>query len=296
MRLAFVNGVRTEPNPEVRGTCCLCGDEMISKCGEFVRWHWAHKARLTCDPWQESETDWHRRWKDAFPLKCQEVVHVDSKTQEKHIADVKTDNGFVVEVQHSPISKEEVKSRENFYKDMIWLVDARDFSGWFTLGMSSSLVCCSPMLYGIEWKGRSKLLDKWSESHVHVYFDTLNSATEVDDEDGRLWFLPSSTIVPVQQRVLWRLFDFDVENRKGLLAPVKAEAIIEAVMDGEIPPLHECDEDEAELYRRSMREVAGQIDDNGTKIPLTLFGSGSSAAQFQPDNAHTLLDDDDIPF
>lgn len=197
MRLALVNGVRTEPKPGVRGECCLCGHEMVAKCGQFVRWHWAHKGRLTCDPWQESETAWHRLWKNAFPLECQEVVHVDSRTQEKHIADVMTQTGFVVEIQHSPISTEEIQSRENFYRDMIWIVDARDLAGDFALGTTFSLVCCSPMLYGFVWSGRSKLLEKWSEPGVPVFFDTSSTASELD-VDGRLWWHRSNVSVPVQ--------------------------------------------------------------------------------------------------
>ena len=151
MRVALVNDVRSEPTPNVRGKCCLCGDDMIAKCGQYVRWHWAHKARITCDPWQESETDWHRYWKDAFPIACQEVVHVADRTHEKHIADVKTPGGMVVEVQHSPIGEDEARSRESFYGKMIWIVDARHLSRWFCLGMAHDLASCRPMMYQIEW-------------------------------------------------------------------------------------------------------------------------------------------------
>ena len=190
MRLALVDGVRAEPAPNLRGKCCLCGDDMIAKCGQYVQWHWAHKARITCDTWQESETDWHRYWKDAFPVDCQEVVHVDDMTHEKHIADVKTPGGFVVEVQHSPIADHEKLSRERFYKSMIWIVDARHVDGWFYLGLSRTLASCCPKMYRIEWWGPSRLLEKWSNAGVHVYFDVMNSATKYDDDDGRLWLLP----------------------------------------------------------------------------------------------------------
>ena len=183
MRLALVNDVRTEPVPNVRGKCCLCGDDMISKCGQYVRWHWAHKTRITCDPWQESETDWHRYWKDAFPIDCQEVVHIDGRTKEKHIADVKTPAGFVVEVQHSPIAEEEARSREVFYRNMIWIVDAQHLTGWFSVGMAHDLASCCPMMYQVKWWGSSKLLDKWSKSRVHVYFDVMDSAKEYEDEE-----------------------------------------------------------------------------------------------------------------
>jgi len=48
---------------------------MVAKCGEVRIWHWApHRSRL-CDPWWENETEWHRNWKEQFPVNWQEVVH-----------------------------------------------------------------------------------------------------------------------------------------------------------------------------------------------------------------------------
>lgn len=41
-----------------------------------------------------------------------------------HRADIKTPR-FVVELQHSPISPEEIREREGFYGDMIWIFDVR---------------------------------------------------------------------------------------------------------------------------------------------------------------------------
>ena len=297
MRLALVNDVRCEPAPKFRGKCCLCGSDMISKCGEYVRWHWAHKTRMTCDPWQESETDWHRYWKDAFPFACQEVVHIDRATNERHIADVKTPGGFVVEVQHSPIAEKEARIRERIYNRMIWIVDARHLSGWFSVGMAYDLESCCPMMYQIEWWGPSRLLDKWSNSPVHVYLDVMNSANEHGDEDGKLWFLPRETIVPVEKRVLWRLLEFDAADRTGYIAPVQAEAVIEAVMNGDFPPLHECKEEDAWRYRRELREVAGHIDNHGNKIPSAISRrSNFPIDHTRSERSHTPIDDDDLPF
>ena len=296
MRMALVNEVRSEPAPNARGRCCLCGDEMIAKCGQYVRWHWAHKGRVACDPWQESETDWHRYWKNAFPVNCQEVVHVNEKTHEKHVADVKTPSGFVVEVQHSPIAEQEALSRERFYKNMIWIVDARYLAGWFYLGTSYELAGCSPMTYQIEWWGRSKLLEKWSKSGVHVYFDVMNSATEHESDDGKLWSLPSKTIVPVEKRVLWRLLEFDVTESKGYIAPVQAGAVVEAVMKGTCPPLHECEEEDAWRYRRELRELAGHIDEQGNRVPRGKSRSIPSNDRKFSDRSHIPIDDSELPF
>lgn len=297
MRLALVKGSRAKPSPKVRGKCCLCGEDMIAKCGRYVRWHWAHKNRITCDPWHESETDWHRCWKDAFPDDCQEVVHIDDKTKEKHIADVKTPGGFVVEVQHSPIAEEEIQSRENFYENMIWIVDARHLVGWFRVGMDYGLANYSPMIFHINWWGSSKLLDKWSESQTHVYFDVTDSVKFHKDQDGKLWRLPYETVVPVENRVLWRLLEFDVAERTGYIAPVQAQVIIEAVMNGDFPPLHECEEEDAWRYRRELREHAGRIDIHGNKIPAGI--SRTSTLPYErkyPERSHPIIDDDDLPF
>ena len=51
----------------------------------------------------------------------------DVKTGEKHIADVKTRTGIIIEFQHSPMNIKEQYSREQFYKNMIWIVDARQY-------------------------------------------------------------------------------------------------------------------------------------------------------------------------
>lgn len=99
---------------------------MVAKCGELIRWHWAHRGRRVCDPWWENEGEWHRAWKRHFPLDCHEVVQHDS-AGEKHIADVKLPSGLVIELQHSAMPFDEMRSREAFYGNMVWIVDAGPF-------------------------------------------------------------------------------------------------------------------------------------------------------------------------
>ena len=43
-----------------------------------------------------------------------------------HIADIKTPQGLVIEIQHSPISPKDIRAREDFYGQMIWIVDATE--------------------------------------------------------------------------------------------------------------------------------------------------------------------------
>lgn len=123
MRYALINNDRTEASPGLKGSCPGCDQDVIAKCGTQKIWHWAHSAKRNCDTWWEPETEWHRNWKSQFSPESQEVIQYDKKSGEKHIADVRTSHGLVIEFQHSYLKPEERVARESFYGNMIWIVD-----------------------------------------------------------------------------------------------------------------------------------------------------------------------------
>lgn len=127
MKYSLVNNIKSEPFKGGKGSCILCGQETIAKCGTSKVHHWAHTSLKNCDPWWENETEWHRKWKNYFPKEWQEIVHFDENTGEKHIADVKTSKGLIIEFQNSPMSIDELDSREEFYKKMIWILNGKSF-------------------------------------------------------------------------------------------------------------------------------------------------------------------------
>jgi competence protein CoiA len=134
MEFALVDGRRQRAKPKLAGTCPICGDPMLSKCGTKVLWHWAHYGRKYCDPWWENETEWHRSWKACFPEEWREQVHFDGKG-EKHIADVKTPSGEVLEFQNSAMPTQELVAREQFYGKLLWIVNGAPFiNHFFVLG------------------------------------------------------------------------------------------------------------------------------------------------------------------
>lgn len=122
MKFAVVNEQRQEARPNLSAECPSCSRPMIAKCGEVRIWHWAHQGNHLCDPWGENETEWHRSWKAQFPDDWQEVVH-NAENGIKHIADVKTERGWVIEFQHSHLKPEERRSRDAFYAKLVWVVD-----------------------------------------------------------------------------------------------------------------------------------------------------------------------------
>lgn len=235
LKFALVNGEKSEPQPHLRGTCNYCGSEMVAKCGRIKTWHWAHKSRVLCDPWWESESEWHRAWKNWFPMDWQEVVHIDDITGEKHIADVKTPLGLVIEFQHSPITPEEMQSREKFYHNMIWVVDGNRGStdpGYFTLGLSYKPVNLSPLAYQIEWWGPGKILHNWKNATAKVYIDIGEPLV-------------------FKEECLWQLVSFNPDSKIGTVIPIPQKWLIEGWIKG--TPVYGIDvaeEDACKFYRK----------------------------------------------
>lgn len=174
MKFSLVNGQRQEAQPNLSGACPTCGCPMIAKCGEVKAWHWAHRGKRDCDPWWENETEWHRAWKNEFPVDWQEVIHHDEESGEKHIADVKTDQGWVIEFQHSRINPEERRSRNGFYKKIAWVVNGarlkRDIKQFSLLWKEGFPVGRNPGARKVSSE-KCSLLREWSESTTPVFFD-----------------------------------------------------------------------------------------------------------------------------
>lgn len=114
------DGSRVLATPQAKATCPACSSPMIAKCGRTVVWHWAHEAKDDCDSWSEGETIWHAAWKSRF----QNSEVTISRGGVLHRADAVTPSGVVVEFQHSAISSYDIELREQFYGNMIWVLDA----------------------------------------------------------------------------------------------------------------------------------------------------------------------------
>ncbi|HMQ49943.1 MAG TPA: competence protein CoiA family protein [Saprospiraceae bacterium] len=118
---------RIEPKKGAIAICQCCGLDLVPKCGNIKVHHWAHPKGNVCEHWWEPESEWHRSWKNEFPLDWQEVIKYDHENKDKHIADIFNPfKELVIEFQRSPIDLNELKSRERFYEKMIWVVNAID--------------------------------------------------------------------------------------------------------------------------------------------------------------------------
>jgi competence protein CoiA len=188
MKFALVDGKRREAQPGLSAKCPVCGDAMIAKCGDYRRWHWSHLGTRTCDTWWESETEWHRAWKNRFPEGWQEIFY-QSEDGEKHFADVKTEKGLVLEFQHSFLRRDERESRENFYPKMVWVVNGRrrvrDRARFFASLGAAKGVNFKPLTFSFP-SNEGALLRDWTASRVPVFFDFRDLS---EPGDPLLWRL-----------------------------------------------------------------------------------------------------------
>jgi competence protein CoiA len=218
MKYAVVGGQRREAEPGLYGECPVCCSTMVAKCGERRVWHWAHGSTRICDRWWEAETEWHRDWKNEFPVEWQEQIDR-AENGEKHIADVRTEHKWVIEFQHSYLKSDERRAREAFYRQVVWVVDGlrrkRDRSQFLNALKSGGLVCRTPLTWFISSEACALLRD-WADSRVPVFFDLG------DYEPGDIFR---------SEPVLWRL---DPKSPKGWahLVAVRRANFIGAFRDG----------------------------------------------------------------
>jgi hypothetical protein len=132
--------------------------------------HPAVRYRRDCDPWSEPISPWHVSWQDIVLPDFAEVVIG------PHRADIVGNSDTVVELQHSSINSDQIREREDFYGNMVWLFDAtRRFSGivcgdryFFSLGRTKHLGSCQKPVFldfftfVVQVEEMTSVLDKFS--------------------------------------------------------------------------------------------------------------------------------------
>ncbi len=152
---ALENNKKILATPKQKAECPICNSEVIAKCGRIKVWHWSHKSNLDCDDWYEPESEWHKNWKDEFPKECQEF------TMGKHRADIRTKGRWIIELQNSSISSEEIQEREQYYKKMVWLLNGEKLAKGLRLRNKKEIIT-------FRWKSPPK---SWWMANKETYID-----------------------------------------------------------------------------------------------------------------------------
>ncbi len=226
MKFALVNGQRQEPQPNLSGECPGCGNPMVARCGEVRVWHWAHRGRRHCDSWWENETEWHRDWKGQFSVDWQEIVH-HAEDGERHIADVRTGDDWVIEFQHSYIKPEERRSREAFYPKLVWVVDGlrrkRDEAGFHRAWEESVTPFGANAPVRQVWSQEGALLRDWAGSRAHVFFD-------LGDEQVLWWLLPNANDINAYVTRISRAAFIETHRRTATKGPNDFDSFAEELI------------------------------------------------------------------
>ena len=251
MKYALVDGIKKEATPKAQGKCLCCGAEVIAKCGEKRAWHWAHKNNEECNySKKEPKTQWHLDWQNYFPKEWQEVRCPEDNPI--HIADIKTPEGLVVEFQHSYISVKDRLSREQFHKNMIWVVDGtrlkKDFIRFYEnfnnfnlepLGINREK---NILLYKVKFMD-NLLPECWRELTVPVYFDFRIEKT--DDKEKTL------------RNFIWGFFRI---NQWVFAVSMPHDCFVEYVKQNKLK----------EIYKYAWQLIANSIKTPQKQVPKTI--------------------------
>jgi hypothetical protein len=123
------NGSRITPYKGGSAFCLCCNSAVIAKCGDIMIHHWAHRNLEECEYSSKEMTPWHREWQAGFFEHEREVRIQNPNTGKYNIADIgflhpnEGDSFRIIEVQHSNISEENIRIREEIYEKMTWILD-----------------------------------------------------------------------------------------------------------------------------------------------------------------------------
>jgi competence protein CoiA len=116
--------LRNRATPKQKSLCPCCRTSLLAKCERIKIWHWSHESLIDCDPWYEGMSAWHLDWQSLVKESSREIIIGE------HRADICLSNGMIFELQHSPISIDDIEEREAFYgkEDKLrWIFDAAKF-------------------------------------------------------------------------------------------------------------------------------------------------------------------------
>ena len=206
MQYAMLGNQKREAAPGLFGECPGCQNRVLAKCGTQRVWHWAHLGKITCNFEREPEKEWHRNWKNDFPVEWREVIRL-AQTGERHRADVMTELGLVIEFQHSPLHPNERIARESFHSNMVWVVDGTRLQrtwGKFLQGQRSWISTPWQGFYMTHFPDESFPIE-WLACTVPVFFD-FSGVAETDNQKSP------------NRKTLWLLLPGRAEGRAVILA------------------------------------------------------------------------------
>lgn len=200
-RYAIVDGIKIDIRDARRnqhGVCPMCGNELIARKGEVRAPHWWH-VKGKCDDWYQPKGPWHIYWQSKFPVEMQEVpvTRLINGAEIKHIADIRTGEGLVIEVQYSPINQALVEERELFYGKMLWLISMTRGARFSRFAEVSSewsrfYKCGSHDVWGLDGQHQWSIPCAWEKSDKFLWLDCHGSMEHPESDEDLVCVVPSA--------------------------------------------------------------------------------------------------------
>ncbi len=196
MQWANRDETRILASPKENAECPLCNEKVISKCGVIKVWHWAHESKKDCDSWGENETQWHINWKNEFPKEQQEF------TMGRHRADIRTSSRWIIELQNTPLSSDNIEDRETYYRKMIWLLNGGTLAKGLRIRNKKGTIT-------FRWKNPPK---SWWFAKKDIYIDLSEIVFKLKDKlqqyiTGRL-----QHTTPVYEEIAYEYYTSEGEH------------------------------------------------------------------------------------
>jgi hypothetical protein len=167
---AKVNGnvisIEEYKNKEYPPFCINHNHELIAVQGKYNKWHFRH--RFDKDISTSPQSEWHAEWQGNF--ENTEIVFTTEGQISNRRADI-VEGDYVIEIQHSLITRDEVNNRNHDYKlnnkKIIWIID----------GNSSIQIQGNIMTFDIIWK-----YDSFIDCE-YIYIDKMGELYKINMND-----------------------------------------------------------------------------------------------------------------
>ncbi|NBO22085.1 hypothetical protein EBU94_01920 [bacterium] len=105
-------------------TCKDCDTRLIPVLNCSCIKHFRHQSTKECVYRRREMSEWHINWQMKFIPEFREISFKDENNKIINRADIYTGK-YVIEIQHSNISQDEIEKRKNTYgENLIWILDA----------------------------------------------------------------------------------------------------------------------------------------------------------------------------
>ncbi len=279
----IVFAMRSEKGHLPEAFCPCCKKPLLLRAGNVRRAHWAHLTAESCDEWWEKESEWRNKWVHKLcELPNVDIENVIEKDGAKHFYDARFNESLVVICRRKKIPANQLINREDFFGDMVWLVDGRtsEYQEYVQFMYSRKRIKIEGILDGQMCKmwfyPNSRLFNRWRDSQRPVVFDFLSHSN--GEVEALLCMLPRGQMHGFVFLVFSRESFMEQLSNRGVFSKEWLDDVNERVIAAydkfygrQTTSLYELVEEEStkeanNLQRTAPEQVLAPIDEEALRV------------------------------